>query len=164
MQISVWTFPSFFFKVRTFIIIPFKCLIYFFLLSERPFGFRSRSKKSRIKGFGSNTYFHITNQNITTTPPTHVTDEIEYNISLEDVMLINLKSFTLQKWDRCCWCIHPDSLSFHHSIVLPTVFFLPSIITIARFWQFFVDSPNFGVANGDVYILFVTKSDYSSEA
>ena len=50
------------------------------------FGFLSKSKKSLMSGFGSKTYFHIRIQNIVTTPPTNVMDEMEYNVSLDNIL------------------------------------------------------------------------------
>jgi hypothetical protein len=50
------------------------------------FGFLSKSKKSLMSGFGSKTYFHIKIQNIVTTPPTNVMDEMEYNVSLDSIL------------------------------------------------------------------------------
>ena len=58
----------------------------FFFVVARTLCRRSKSKKSLISGFGSKTYFHITNQNIATIPPTNVIDEIEYNISLKSIV------------------------------------------------------------------------------
>jgi hypothetical protein len=39
-----------------------------------------------MSGFGSKTYFHIKIQNIVTTPPTNVMDEMEYNVSLDSIL------------------------------------------------------------------------------
>ena len=58
---------------------------YLFFGLTSTFGFRSKSKKSLTRGFGSKTYFHITTQKKITKLPTRVTDEIEYKVSLRSI-------------------------------------------------------------------------------
>jgi hypothetical protein len=60
--------------------------VYRFFELALSFGFLSKSKKSLMSGFGSKTYFHIKIQNIVTTPPTNVMEEMEYNVSLDSIL------------------------------------------------------------------------------
>jgi hypothetical protein len=64
----------------------FHIKVYRFFELALSFGFLSKSKKSLMSGFGSKTYFHIKIQNIVTTPPTNVMDEMEYNVSLDSIL------------------------------------------------------------------------------